>query len=335
MRATIAEIARRAGVSKSAVSYALNGKPGVSEETRQRIVRTAQELDWQPNTAARALAGAAVGSVGLVLNRPASLLGVEPYYMEFIAGIHEVLSERDQSLVLKVVPSAQDEIQAYRRWHASRKVDGVILTDLTDSDERPELVRALGLPAVVAARPSSPGVTGLWTDDAAAIDHAVDHLVSLGHRRLGHVTGTARYLHTQVRAAAFEAAVSRRGLPAPVTVTTDFSQEQAARATRAMLTANERPTAIIFDSDLMAVGAYGVAAQMRLKIPQDISIIGWDDSVLARSVYPPLTAVSVDVQDYGATVTRALLDLVAGLPVESAAYDGADLVVRGSTAAPR
>ena len=115
-RATIADIAQRAGLSKGAVSYALNGLPGVSESTRQRVLKLAAEMGWRPNSAARALSASRAGALGLVMARPASTLGVEPFFMKLLSGIENTLAARLTALLLQVVPDHDAEVEAYRRW---------------------------------------------------------------------------------------------------------------------------------------------------------------------------------------------------------------------------
>ncbi|MFE1791934.1 LacI family DNA-binding transcriptional regulator [Streptomyces sp. NPDC059525] len=148
-RPTIKDIARQAGVSESAVSFALNGKPGVSEDTRARIRRVARELGWQPNSAARALSGERSGAVGLVLARPAHTLGAESFFLRLVSGIQEVLSAAGTALLLQVVEDVEAECAVYRRWWAERRVDGVLVVDPRTRDPRPALLSRLGLPAVV------------------------------------------------------------------------------------------------------------------------------------------------------------------------------------------
>ncbi|MFJ6050193.1 LacI family DNA-binding transcriptional regulator [Streptomyces sp. NPDC092307] len=147
-RPTIKDIARQAGVSESAVSFALNGRPGVSQDTRARVRRVAEELGWQPNSAARALSGERSGAVGLVLARPAHTLGVESFFLQLVSGIQEVLSAARTALLFQVVEDIDAECAIYRRWWAERRVDGVLVVDPRTSDPRPALLEALALPAV-------------------------------------------------------------------------------------------------------------------------------------------------------------------------------------------
>src|SRR5690606_24186415 len=152
-RPTIADIARRAGVSKGAVSYALNGQPGVSEATRQRILAIARELGFTRNSAARALSGATANVVGLTLCRPARILGIEPFFMGLISGVEAELSARSYALLLHVVADPDEEIAVYRRWWGERRVDGVLLCDLRVNDRRVPVLEELDLPAVVIGGP--------------------------------------------------------------------------------------------------------------------------------------------------------------------------------------
>jgi DNA-binding LacI/PurR family transcriptional regulator len=334
-RPTIADIARRAGVTKSAVSFALNGRPGVSQITRDRILAIAEELGWQPSSAARALSDGRAGALGLVVDRPAHTLGVEPFFTQLIWGIEGELSARDVALLLQVTADREAQLGAYRRWWAERRVDGVFLVDLHIDDARVELLKELGLPAIVIGGPQGlAGLPGVWNDDVAAERAMVEYLAALGHRRIARVAGLPELWHTVVRTEAFEAVTAELGV-ASITVTTDYSGEQGARATRSLLASAEPPTAIAYDNDIMALAGLSVAAEMGVAVPARLSIVAWDDSVLCRLVHPPLTAVSLDIAAYGAHIARRLLDLVAGGAAESVCDSTPVLVPRGSTAPPR
>ncbi|GAA2096495.1 LacI family DNA-binding transcriptional regulator [Kitasatospora saccharophila] len=333
-RVTIGEIAERAGVSIGAVSYALNGRPGVSEETRRRILEIADRLGWRPSLAARSLSASRAHSVGLILARPADTLGVEPFFMRFISGLERELSGRRVGLLLQVVGDHAAAVEAIRRWWAERRVDGLVVTDLYAQDARLPVIEELGVPAVLAGRPrADSGLGAVWADDTAAVDSSVDYLVALGHRRIARVSGLPALDHTRVRVAAFRAAVLRHGLGEPRVVETDYTAEEGARATRALLSRPDRPTAILYDNDVMAVAALNVAQEMGIAVPAELSLLAGDDSQLCVLVRPALTALSWDIQAYGLHTAQVLLELIDGLPPRSHQERTPVLTVRGSTGA--
>jgi DNA-binding LacI/PurR family transcriptional regulator len=335
-RPTIADIARRAGVSKGAVSYALNGQPGVSEATRQRIVAIAQEIGFNPNSAARALSGARARAVGFTLCRPARILSIEPFFMGLISGFEAELAARSYALTLQVVSTPEDEIEVYHRWWGERRIDGVIVTDLRENDVRIPVLQHLQLPAVVIGGPGDTGkIAQIWSDDAGAITEAVRYLVALGHRRIARVSGLPGLLHTQTRTRAFNDICVALGLNEALTVPSDYTGEEGSRATRRLLIGADKPTAIIYDNDVMAVAGLAVAQEMGLSVPGDLSIVAWDDSPLCSLVHPPLTALTRDIAEYGAHAARELLAAVDGKQVGNVEAGTAQLTPRGSTGPPR
>jgi DNA-binding LacI/PurR family transcriptional regulator len=333
-RKTIGDIAKAAGVSKGAVSYALNGKPGVSDVTRQRILAIAQELGWHPSSAARALSDGRTGVLGLIVDRPARTLGIESFFMQLISGIEATLSARDVGLLLQVTNDQQREMAAYRQWWAQRRVDGVILVDLRRDDPRVGLLEQLRMPCIVIGGPEGLGsLPGVWSDDTGAITAVVEYLAALGHRRIARVAGLPDLYHTALRDRGVAAAASRLGLEV-TTVYADYTGEDGARATRGLLSRRPTPTALIYDNDVMAVAGVAVAHEMGVRIPHDVSVVAWDDSPLCRLVHPQLSAVNRDIAAYGAHAAARLLEIVDGTPAASLQDPTPQLVPRGSTAAP-
>ncbi|MCX5214668.1 LacI family transcriptional regulator [Kitasatospora sp. NBC_00240] len=338
-RVTIRDVAARAGVSAGAVSMAFNERPGLARPTRERIRAAAAELGWTPSQAARRLAGSAgrIETVGLVIARPARQLGLEPFYMEFISGIEAVLQERSASLLLRLVRDRDQEIAVQSDWWRTRRVSGSILVDLTEDDPRIPALARIGMPTVAAGHPGLAGqaVDAVWTDDAAAIEEAVRYLAVLGHRRIARVGGDPALGHTAIRTRALERITRELDLEPARTLPTDFSGHAGARATRVLLAApGQRPTAIIYDNDIMAVAGIAVAAELGLRVPRDLSLIAWDDSQLCRLTHPTLSAMSHDVHGFGVQVTRTLFDVVNRTSVPSGPAPTPVLVPRGSSAPP-
>jgi DNA-binding LacI/PurR family transcriptional regulator len=334
-RPTIAEIATRAGVSTGAVSYALNGRPGVSAETRRHIIEIANEIGWRPSVAARSLSGSRAHSVGMIIARPADTLGVEPFFMRFIAGLEGELSRHSIALLLQVVDDHHAAIEAMRLCWAERRVDGMVITDLWTDDARIPVLDDLGIPAVLVGRPrEDTALPAVWTDDTAAVTSAVDYLVALGHRGVARVAGLPALDHTQVRIAAFRAAMLAHGLGDPQVVQTDYTWEEGAQATRTLLSQRDRPTAIMFDNDVMAAAALNVAQEMGIAVPRDLSILAGDDSQLCMLVRPALTALARDIQAYGRHTARVMLDAIDGRTPGSQPESPTRLIVRASTGPP-
>ena len=334
-RITIKDIAARAGVSIGAVSYALNGRPGVSEATRLRVLTVAEELGWVPDNAARRLAGAQTETVGLVLTSgTAKSLGVAPWFMEFIGGVATVLAEHGYGMMMQVVSDIDAEIEVYRKWARSRLVDGVILVDLRSADPRVGAVRSLRLPAVIAGPPEvAQGFACVWTNDGAAAQEAVRYLAALGHHDLARVSGPAEMMHVKIRQAATAQVATELGLRVR-TWFTDYSVELGRRATREILMSSPRPTAILYDDDLGAVTGLAVARELNLRIPEDVSLLAWDDSNLCQTTFPPLSAMSHDVLGYGAHVTRRLLEVLGGAAPAAHQDVTPRITPRASTAPP-
>ncbi|MEV0372398.1 LacI family DNA-binding transcriptional regulator [Streptomyces sp. NPDC050636] len=346
-RPTIKDIARRAGVSESAVSFALNDRPGVSQDTRARVRRVAEELGWQASSAARALSGERVGCAGLVLARPAQTLGVESFFLQLVSGIQEVLSARKIALLFQVVEDLDTECALYRRWWAEGRVDGVLVVDPRTEDPRPELLASLGLPAVVVGglaterpddppRAAHPQLPTVWADDSKAMARVLDHLYALGHRRIAHIAGMSGLAHTDRRIRSLRAEADQRGLDERQvrSVTTDYSDAEGAEATRRILDTPEPPTAIIYDNDVMAVAGASVAAGRGIPVPGQLSIVAWDDSALCRVTHPRLTALVRDTPGFGRLAAQELLAVLDGGPLRTVQGELPHLEARESTGAP-
>ncbi|GIJ64220.1 LacI family DNA-binding transcriptional regulator [Virgisporangium aurantiacum] len=268
--------------------------------------------------------------VGLVLARASQVLGEEPYYHEFIEGLERILTPAGISVLVKVVTDRAAETATYERWSAQQRVGGVILVDLSPGDDRVGLVRRLGLPAVVIGDPSTAdGLPTVWTDDAGFAREAVRFLAGRGHTVLGHVSGPLAFAHTQLRRGGFDAEAADLGLTV-VNAEGDYSQESGRAATAQVLTG--RPTAIVYDSDVMALGGLETIRDADLTVPGDVSVVAWDDSAQCQLAVPALSAMSHDVGRIGEIAADALLDAMRA-DAADAVYEApkAHLVEREST----
>ncbi len=331
-RPTISDVAERAGVSKGLVSFALNDRPGVNLATKERILTIAAEMGWSPDVRARSLSTNRSFALGLVLQRDIAIVAGDPFFPAFIAGVERELAPAGQALLLASVPTGSREAETYRKLAAERRVDGFFLADIRAADGRLALIEELGLTAVTLGHPDvdSP-FPAVSVDDVAGVKATVDHLAELGHRSVAHVAGSFDMLHARRRADAFSSACARHGLTARI-VETDFSARAGGEATQELLAdAATRPTAITYSNDQMALAGIAVAQRHGLSVPRDLSIAGFDDTDIARYVYPSLTSVATDAVEWGAAAARALLAAIGGAPIDDSELAPARLVVREST----
>ena len=321
---TMTDIARRAGVSRIAVSYALNGRPGVSDALREQIVGIAQELGYRANGNALALHGAAAKAFGLVMLRSSAAFTVEVFRRRLIAGIQTELSARGFGLALQFVADLDEEVAVHRRWAAEQRVDGVLIVDPVPDDPRLAALQRIGLPVVVVG--GTRAMRGVWSDDSAAMTEVVDHLRGLGHRRIARVSGPAGLVHTEARDAAF-----RRAGAEVVIVRGDYTGDSGARLTRELLGRADRPTAVVYDNDVMAIAGLGAAHDLGLAVPADVSIVAGEDSPLCQVVGPPLTVVKRDIVGFGAQAARMLFEILETGSATSLPATTGHLEIRRST----
>lgn len=330
-RPTIRDIAREAGVSPGAASFALNDRAGVSEETRERVKRIARELGWTPNVAALALSAKQARAVGLIIARPEESFTGERFFIQLIAGIERVLTATSRSLVLQFATGVEQELATYRQWWAERRVDGVILTDPREDDPRPALLAELGLPGVYVGAQADTSLPRVRVDDGAAMTRLVDHFADLGHKRLAHVSGSPELIHTQRRIAAFRSRCNELGISIAPTDVTDFSEESGRRETAALVESGNRPSGIIYDNEVLMMGGLVSIVEHALGVPQDVAIASFEDTPLCRIVRPQVTALVRDPAELGAHATTLLLDILDGKQVHEFVEPTMELVARGST----
>ncbi|CAM3598555.1 LacI family DNA-binding transcriptional regulator [Occultella aeris] len=338
-RATITDVAQLAGVSRSAVSRVFNAQGGISAATEERIRDAARKLHWTPSATAIALRSARSRTVGLVLNRPGVAKDGDPELPSgMFTGLEKVLARHDFGLLLHIATSAEHEEQTYRRLAEARRVDGVVLLESRVGDTRFELVRRLGLPAVLLGTP--------WVEDpisyighgprGAGMREVAEHLLELGHRSIAAVSGPEDYVESSHRDRILREVLATGGAglvahhPGPYTPVT------AAERTRAILEQHPEITAIVYATDEMAIAGMATLREHGLRIPEDVSVVGYNGTDIGAWYSPALTTVRRDVSQRGRAAARTLLGLM-GVTVEASDEQVVDpeLVIRASTAPPR
>ena len=308
MRTRIEDVAAAAGVSMKTVSRVLNSEPNVREETRQRVLEAVGRLQYRPNASARSLAGQRSYVMALVYNNPS-----RNYLMEIQAGVLDACQAHHYNLVLAPVgarePAAFD-IRAVFEHHAP---DGVVLIPpLTDDPAVLEFLEQQEVPFACIAPKRTEGRIGVMMDETSAVLELMAGLVAQGHRRIAHSKGPPAHGACQWRYKGYRDALKKAGIeydPALV-VQGAFSFESGIEAGDALLGLERPPTAIFAANDDMAAGVIRAACERGLSVPRDISVCGFDDTPIARHIYPALTTVRQPTSEMGKLATLQLLSRI-------------------------
>jgi LacI family transcriptional regulator len=336
-RPTLRDVAREAGVHAATVSRALNPETRhvVNSATAERVEQVAKALGYRPNPIARGLKTARSSTVGLVIPDLTN-----PLFPPIVRGIEDVLGPAGYSAW--VVNTDNDPVREDAAIDSlrTRKVDGYVVATASLHDPRTEELADSGLPVLLVNRRTTRGdIPSVTADDAGGIALAVGHLVDAGHRRIAHLAGPQTLSTGVNRLRAFEHALRDHGIdpdPDDIVVCPTFTEDAGAVAMRHLL--DERPdvTAVVAGNDLLALGCYDALRERGLRCPDDVSIVGFNDTPFMDKLDPPLTTVRVPHYDVGAEAARLLLEILADpkrhprsvlLPV--------NLVVRQSTGQPR
>ncbi|WP_421382232.1 LacI family DNA-binding transcriptional regulator [Bacillus salacetis] len=310
---TIKDIAKAAGVSVTTVSRALNGYSDVKELTRQKIAAVAKELNYSPNTLARSLVMNKSQTIGLLVSGFTKESVKDNFTVEVLAGVNECASEMNYDLVLFNTNSSMQREKTYTQLCKERRVDGVIIQGIRTDDPYLKEVVDSDIPCVLIDIPvTSENVGYVTTDNELGADKAVQHLVELGHRNIGMVNGHEYAFVSQKRLNGYKRALENAGLPfnPKYVVDGNFKEGEAAKVTKELLTEHPEITAVFCASDLMAIGSLKAAQEMGKQIPSDLSIVGYDDILLASYVSPSLTTVAQNKFQLGFEAAQMLLNLL-------------------------
>ena len=334
--ATIHDVATRAGVSSMTASRVVSGSVPVTQELRDKVMTAIKELNYRPNVAARAARAGSV-RIGIVLTNPkSSLLG------EFLLGAYGESTRLGVHLLVEPAIEKPVKLEALLRL-VRTGVDGVILPPpLGDSAAAINLLEKQGISALAFAtadaRPRIPSVT---IDDFKGAAAMTQHLIDLGHRRIGFVQGKEEHSPAQRREAGFRATMADAGLPvrAPWVVPGDFTFKSGFEAAGKLLALTPRPTAIFAANDDMAAGVISLAHGMNLRLPEELSVAGFDDTPIAATLWPPLTTIHQPITNMAQTAVSLMADVVRRqksgeqqVPVHHRLE--CSLLVRGSTSPP-
>ncbi|HEX6524676.1 MAG TPA: LacI family DNA-binding transcriptional regulator [Streptosporangiaceae bacterium] len=330
-RTTLATIAAEAGVSLPTVSKVVNGRPDVAPATRALVERLLDQHQYGRVGARRPRRS---GLIDLVL------AGLDsPWAVEILRGVEEWGAAHETGIAVSAVRHGNARPASWTSGLTSHDTDGVILVTSKLTAEQLGQLRGAGIPLVVVdpVNPPPPELPSVGATNWAGGLVATEHLIELGHRRIGAVSGPADYLCSRARTDGYRSALERAGIgfdPSLVRAA-DFRHEDGFQRGSELLDLADRPTAIFAGSDQQAFGVYEAARQRGLRVPQDLSVVGFDDLPVARWVSPPLTTVCQPLADMGAAAANMLGDLIEGVPLRSNRMElSTQLIVRESTAPP-
>ncbi len=307
---TILEIAKLAKVSYSTVSRALNGQKGVSEAMRAKIIKLAQELNYYPDSAARALVSKRVGVIGIIIPRTSEYAFTSPYYSHILLGISAVATQRGYQLMLVI-----NEQKSYAAFYHRRMVDGIMVVGNHFDDQKVFALTERGVPSVAVpgfAPEAPPHPLSINSENYEANYLAVEHLISLGHRRIAYILGHRNSVYSLERMKAYQDALRDNGLETidEYTPYSDFSVADGFHLLGKLLDLPRPPSAVLCINDSISMGALNQIKARNLNIPDDLSVVVTCASDMLVHYDPPLTEIKPPVVDVGKTAANTLIQLI-------------------------
>jgi len=310
-RITSRDVARQAGVSRTTVSFVLNRvmDAGISEDTRQRVLAVAEELGYVPDATAQALASGRTKTIGLVFRHPHAAARALPSNMQLIEGLMEIARQAGVRLLIDTV-AQEDSASSYVTLTRTKRIDGLILLNSRFDDQVIYDLVHDGFPLVLLGRLPGLPVDSIEFDNRGGARRAVEHLLAQGHTRIGCI-GYAAPVFTGVteRMQGYQDALAAAGLPYDETLIRygEVTADSGFAATMSLL-ADALPTALFVSSDILAFGALAAIQRYGLRIPDDIAVVGFDDTPLARYTNPSLTTVHISFEEMGRQAGQMLLE---------------------------
>lgn len=326
-RATLKTVAHAAGVSPALASFALNGKPGVSPEKREEILRAARELGYQPDTLARELRTGKTAVHGLIVRNIAN-----PYFNDVLAGMQEAAFEHDITVLAMDSEYSEDRERRHIRHLAARRVNSLAIAPVGSAHVVQEWLTLRPGARTVLINSSThlgPGIPRVSPDGGRAVTMAFEHLRALGHQRIGFLTAPEALRSDEDRLARF-VELCREARAEPVVISAELQGAAITTAIVSALRSRPAPTAIITNSDFAAHYVYMAAHELELRIGDDLSIVGHDDLPTSQLLNPSLTTIAVDRRRLGREAFRRLFGAADG-----DYHGGVSLVARDSTRPPR
>ncbi len=305
---TIKDIAKLANVSQGTVSKALNDRPDVGLETKENILKIAELHNFLPNASGKALKQRVTENIGVIFRRDDNPLSSNPFYSRVLEGIEAELAFNDFNLVLHLVP--EHKIPVLPRMVRKKQVDAVVLVGIKHEEFVRQLQQANVPVILVDPKTDIPGCSQVLIDNENGAFLATQHLIENGHERIGFISGELSRLSFKQRLEGYLKALKYHSLPVDEELIKAGGVEAGYDLTKALLMLPHRPTAICAANDINAIYGYKAINEFSLKIPEDISVVGFDDIDLAKMAIPPLTTIRVYKEELGSVAVRNLRQMI-------------------------
>ena len=323
---TIQDVAKSAGVSVSTVSRVLNGKVDVAQETQDRIIAVIETLGYTSNLAARSMRSQKKNLIGLIMPDIAY-----PFAIEVMKGVNKAIAESEFDLLVYTT----GDVRKGGRASAERKYVSLLTNSISDGViiVAPVVAEFNSDEPIVSIDPvmSNPSYPSVHATNYQGSIEAMEYLLKLGHRRIGYIGGRTELESSNRRLMGYRESLKKAGIPIDETLIAsgDYTTESGVKCTRELLSLEKRPTAIFASNDQMAMGVYQVAQELGIRIPDDLSLIGFDN--ITESKYLGLTTVDQFIMEMGYTATQILIKIINGIPLENQTYQvQTQLIIRNS-----
>ena len=310
----IKDVASLAGVSPSTVSRVVANHPRISQETRERVRAAMKELDYHPNAIARSLVKKTSDTIGLLIPSPIDQFFLNPFFTECLRGITSVTQQAGYDVLLSTanLTGFNDETRL-QHMLGSKRVDGVILLSSKMQDPLIPILEENHVPSVLIGRPAnSSSISWVNNDNQKAAYDATTHLLQHGHHRIGFLGGSQELVVSVDRLAGYSAALRDAGVSFEpnLVVSAEFLEEGGYTGMMRLMALAERPTAIVASDDVLGFGAMRAAGELGYRIPEDLSLVGFNDIPLAKLANPPMTSMNVHIDELGKVAAEVLIELI-------------------------
>ena len=314
MTVTIKEVAKLAKVAPSTVSRVISNNPRISEATKRKVKKVMEELGYHPNLNARSLSSKTTQTIGLVMPSSGDVVFQNPFFSTVLQGISEGAHEKKYALQMTTGRSEQETFEAVIEMVQGKRVDGMILLHSKVEDQVIMYLRKMGFPFVVIGKPAKypEEIAHVDNDNVGAMKEATDYLIKLGHQQIAFIGGSTELMVTVDRLNGYKQALAEASLPINEEYIKheEFLREGGQEAVSELMALPQRPTSLLVVDDFMALGVLNKLDELGIKVPEDISVISFNNILLSEMSKPPLTTMDINIKKLGLEASRSLIEKI-------------------------